>query len=291
MSDPDPLPASPSSPPPWTPPAPPTPSLRWAVRLPPGSPSPRQLTLASAALPDPAARAAVGSFHRPADRTRALASRLLQAAAPAGAGLPGIGWGSAPIARTAKGGKPYLDFNDAGAWEGGCDAAPLRAWREASAPNFNFNVSHDGAWAALAAEPVALVGVDIAAPPSARGGGGSSASLRGVAELKRDFEACLAPSEWAAVEAAGASAASDATAAEDAAFRAHWALKEAFAKARGDGLGCDFGGLAFEGVVGGGRGEVLVRILPQAPYLARVIVVVVVVVAVVILGRSRRGRY
>ena len=55
--------------------------------------------------------------------------------------------------------------------------------------------------------------------------------------------------------AAGPSPPAAAAVAEDAAFRAHWALKEAYTKARGDGLGCAFGGIAFEGVVGGGGGE------------------------------------
>ena len=229
-------------------------SLRWAVRLPPGTPSPAQIALATAALPDPAARAAVAAFLRPADRARSLASRLLQAAAPAAA-LPGVGWGAAPLARTAKGGKPFLDFNNS-AW-----AAPPRlpAWRAAAAPNWNFNVSHDGAWAALAADPSALVGVDVAAPPVERAGG-SFARLRGLTELRADFGGCLAPSEWAAVERAGAGAgaaggAAARLAAEDSAFRAHWALKEAYTKARGDGLGCDFGGVVFEGVVVAGAAD------------------------------------
>ena len=247
-------PTSTSPPPAWTlPPSvstpTPTPTLRWAVYLPPGEPSPPQLALATATLPDPTARAAIAAFLRPADRARALASRLLQAAAPAVA-LPGVGWGEAVIERTAKGGKPYVAFNVGGAWWPQASAA----WKAAAAPNFNFNVSHDGAWAVLASEAVALVGVDVAAPPWARARSGAGATARGAAQLRLDFGECLAPSEWAAVERAGRAAGAASAEAEDAAFRTHWALKEAYTKARGDGLGCEFGGVVFEGVVGAGGG-------------------------------------
>ena len=45
-------------------------------------------------------------------------------------------------------------------FSGTVEAARARA----SAPNFNFNVSHEGDYVVLAAEPVLLVGVDVSAP-------------------------------------------------------------------------------------------------------------------------------
>jgi 4'-phosphopantetheinyl transferase len=38
----------------------------------------------------------------------------------------------------------------------------------AAAPNFNFNVSHEGEFVVLASEPVCIVGVDVAAPGQLR---------------------------------------------------------------------------------------------------------------------------
>jgi hypothetical protein len=55
----------------------------------------------------------------------------------------------------------------------------------AAAPNFNFNVSHEGEFVVLASEPVAIVGVDVAAPGQLRNRNrkGGSAERRGDARV------------------------------------------------------------------------------------------------------------
>ena len=83
------------------------------------------------------------------DKKRALVSRLLQRAACAR--VAGIAWPDVVIART-RGRKPFL-----------ANAIALP-----HAPNFNFNVSHEGDFVVLASEPVAMCGVDVAAPGQAR---------------------------------------------------------------------------------------------------------------------------
>lgn len=162
------------------------------------------------------------------DQKRALVSRLLQRrcceeALRLPAGVP------FPIGHT-KGGKPFV--------KGSVRRPPF-------APNFNFNVSHEGAWVVLASEPLLLVGVDVAAPRSARaqrsalpGSSDGTASAQAVRAddvmgLERLFDSMagsFSPAEWAFVRS-GCSAA-----AQERFFRQLWSLKEAYIKARGDGL-------------------------------------------------------
>eukprot|EP00198_Chlamydomonas_reinhardtii_P011536 XP_001700873.1 predicted protein [Chlamydomonas reinhardtii] len=123
----------------------------------------------------------------------------------------GVAWPEVALART-KGRKPFTT-----------NAKPPHA------PNFNFNVSHEGRYVVLAAEPLALVGVDVAAPRSARPG---PAAARPLDQHLRIFRPQLADSEWALLEGLAGSAQR-----QEAAFQSLWSLKEAFIKARGDGLG------------------------------------------------------
>lgn len=189
-----------------------------------------------------------GIHARPLDRRRALASCLAQHVAVC-VGL-GIAWEDIPgISRTVKGGKPFVRK---GARENGGvkgkDGAHATA-NASAAPNFNFNVSHDGPWLALAAEPLLLVGIDVTSPRVIGGGGWSRAEggsgggkgkgsgsnstppALGVARLQRSLGSALADSEWARV------ALEPDAASQDALFRKFWALREAWSKARGDGLG------------------------------------------------------
>ncbi|KAF8065883.1 Aasdhppt [Scenedesmus sp. PABB004] len=185
-----------------------SPPLRWAVDAGRWAPSSAQLELLLSALPaDEVVRAA--RFVEPADVKRCLLSQLLQRAA--GARALGAAWG-APLRRT-RGGKPFLP-------------PPPGAPRPAGAPNFNYNVSHEGAWVVLAAEGRCLVGVDVAAPRQLRGRGG-----RGLAASLELMRAQLSDAEWARLQ----SLAGD-EAAMEAAFQQMWCVKEAFIKARGDGV-------------------------------------------------------
>ena len=190
--------------------------LRWRVNIGRWAPDDDILHDLAAALP-PADGAAVRAFLRPPDRARAVVSRHLQLAAVAAA--LGVGRADVKLARTLRGGKPFV-------LEPGRDH-PCRV----SAPNATFSTSHDGPWVALAFHPLLLVGVDVAArrpgPP------------RGAASLRAAFASSLSPREWATVAAAPTPAA------QDDVFRRHWALKEAFVKARGDGVAAELGGVEF----------------------------------------------
>jgi len=149
------------------------------------------------------------------DRKRALVSRLLQRAACAAAlGLP---FSAASIQRT-KGSKPFLHNRPEG---------------RAELANWNFNVSHEGRYVALAAEPLLVCGVDVAAPEQVRG------ARRSLEALFKSMESQLTRREWRTIEAAPTERAK-----EDL-FRKYWSLKEAYTKARGDGIAfplgkCDF---------------------------------------------------
>ena len=190
--------------------------LRWRVNLARWAPDDDTLDDLAAALP-PADGAAVRAFIRPPDRARSVVSRHLQLAAVAAA--LGVTRSEVKLARTVRGGKPFVV-------EPGRDH-PSRV----SSPNATFSTSHDGPWVVLAFHPLLLVGVDVAAPQA------GSASWRGVAA--RGFRVITLPREWAAVAAAPTPAA------QDTIFRRHWALKEAFVKARGDGVAGELGGIEF----------------------------------------------
>lgn len=94
-------------------------------------------------------------------------------------------------------------------------------------PNFNFNVSHDGRYTAIASENHCIVGVDVCSPLSAR------REEVTLGWLRSSFNSQLTPSEWADVEAKGAVGKVEM---EDC-FQRYWSLKESYVKARGDGLG------------------------------------------------------
>ena len=97
-------------------------------------------------------------------------------------------------------------------------------------PNFNFNVAHDGDWVVLCAEPVLLCGVDVCGRQGPRDG----TSVREWFELFKDH---FSVEEWNWIRC------------DDdnkerkpkdqlSVFRLLWSCKEAFTKARGDGLAC-----------------------------------------------------
>eukprot|EP00051_Salpingoeca_urceolata_P012270 m.152168 g.152168 ORF g.152168 m.152168 type:complete len:316 (-) comp17434_c0_seq2:2150-3097(-) len=156
----------------------------------------------------------VGRFVQFADRKRALVSRLLQR--HCASSVLGASFLDVPIERT-KGGKPYV---------------PNTVPRPGHCPNFNYNVSHEGQYVALASEPLCVVGMDVAAPQQLR----SRAKPMSPADVQRLFHSTCCQAEWAFINA---ELAHRGPAHFERAFRLHWSLKESFVKARGDGLGFD----------------------------------------------------
>eukprot|EP01012_Entosiphon_sulcatum_P040835 TRINITY_DN5456_c0_g1_i1.p1 TRINITY_DN5456_c0_g1~~TRINITY_DN5456_c0_g1_i1.p1 ORF type:complete len:308 (+),score=39.52 TRINITY_DN5456_c0_g1_i1:25-924(+) len=142
------------------------------------------------------------------DQKRALVSRLLQRQCCHQ--VLGIPCGDIEIHRT-KGKKPFL--------------ASLNPVADII-PNFNFNVSHEGHFVVLASEGLCIVGIDVAAPQQIRRVG----DIRPTSELLQMFRDQFTPHEWQCIR----------TGHDDRqmerAFRRHWSLKEAFLKARGDGI-------------------------------------------------------
>lgn len=181
---------------------------RWFVDTNAWQPSQAELSLLLSLLPA-AESTAVLVFQGLVDRKRALLSRMLQRHCIATSlQLPHE---RVIVART-EGGKPF-------------EASGLQ--RNAARSNFNFNVSHEGQLVVLASDLALLIGIDVSAPFELRGG----PSLGDFDELRRRFANTMTEREWEEVEAAGDEAE------RVRAFRRQWSLKEAFVKARGDGLG------------------------------------------------------
>ena len=192
--------------------------LRWVVDISEWRPLPDEMNSMLDLLPE-TERANVLKFKLAADVRRAVISRLLQMLCCHTVLGQSPRDGAVRISRT-KGGKPY---------ESGGAARPP------GAPNFNFNVSHDGDYVLLAADPALLLGVDVTAPFERRIG----PPLGDFAKIRTTFDRHLTHREWAVVER------SDSETARVDGFRTQWALKEAFAKARGEGLALDFRRIEF----------------------------------------------
>lgn len=141
------------------------------------------------------------------DRKRALVSRLLQRACVRHVCC--VPDDAVELLRT-KGKKPFTTNK-----------------KPVCAPNFNFNVSHEGHFTALASEPLCVCGIDVAAPQQLRRP--KDMPLRAAIQ---GFKGMFAAPEWHMIE----SHAHDSILMETC-FTRLWSLKEAFVKARGDGLG------------------------------------------------------
>lgn len=217
--------------------------LRWAVNSeawnPEGAELGSEFQFLLSLIPEAAERTAVMRYQRFSDQKRALLSRLL--ARRACAAVLGLrSFDSLDIGRT-KGKKPFL-------------RAPRPPADRPDLANFNFNVSHEGDWVVLASEPLCVCGVDVAAPYHGRPGAANM-------DFWRDFQEQLTSEEWAMVrraaeeEALGHWSASEPPVSPPGytAFQRFWSAKEAFVKARGDGLGFDLqrASFRFEAVVDG----------------------------------------
>jgi 4'-phosphopantetheinyl transferase len=115
-------------------------------------------------------RAEVLKFRYFDDKKRALLSRLMQRTACAR--VANVHQSDVVLSRT-KGKKPFFAWREM-AVGAGCDQKdtqnPKHQPRQflPNAPNFNFNVSHEGDFVVLVSEPVAIVGVDVGAARQAR---------------------------------------------------------------------------------------------------------------------------
>lgn len=199
-------------------------ALRWCVNASTWNPDDEEFNFILSLLPL-REREDVARFKHFADRKRAVLSRLLVRCAilRALASMDGtknkLRMEDLHVKRT-KGAKPFY-------------ATSLASAR---APNFNFNVSHEGDYVVLASETHAVVGVDVAAPGQVRAIGGNGRAERDVEALLRTFTMTLTDREIAAIRA---KTARDGERAGEDLFRRHWSLKEAMVKAIGVGLAMD----------------------------------------------------
>ena len=148
-------------------------------------------------------RAGVTRYTYEDDKKRALASRLL--ARKACSEVLNLPYSDVQICRT-KGCKPFLqtDHNTPGQ------------------PNFNFNISHDGNYAVLASEAYCLCGVDVVAPVQKRKG-----------NVRSSLAKSFTTKEWEHINKC------DTEEEKDEMLQLFWSCKEAYTKARGDGLKFD----------------------------------------------------
>lgn len=185
--------------------------LRWAVRIRDWHPSTEEWQFLLQLIPTVEQRQ-IGEFKFLEDRKRRLISQLLQRKCISEALL--IPWSQIRIRKT-KGKKPWVL----------CEGV-----EKDHAPNFNFNVSHEGEYVALASEPLSICGVDVSAPQQFRGQRRAS-----LDELLANIGSVFTHNEILAMRRAG-----ETEEERQNAFRRFWSLKEALGKARGDGLGMEF---------------------------------------------------
>ncbi|XP_040439759.1 L-aminoadipate-semialdehyde dehydrogenase-phosphopantetheinyl transferase isoform X2 [Falco naumanni] len=177
-------------------------SVRWA--FPCGAWRPcRQEWLLAARLVQPEEKDRIGQFVFARDAKAALAGRLLIRKLIAEKLC--IPWNEIHLQRTSKG-KPFLANNEFSIYS-----------------NYNFNVSHQGDYAVLAAEPELQVGIDIMKTNLP----GSSSIPNFFRVMKRQFT----ETEWGVIKSM-----SNEWMQLDM-FHRHWALKESFLKAIGVGVG------------------------------------------------------
>uniref|UniRef100_UPI00398F0D13 L-aminoadipate-semialdehyde dehydrogenase-phosphopantetheinyl transferase isoform X2 n=1 Tax=Pristiophorus japonicus TaxID=55135 RepID=UPI00398F0D13 len=175
-------------------------SVRWLFRCGAWQPARSEWLLAARCVQDEE-KQRVGRFVFAKDAKAAMGGRLLIRKLIAE--KLKIPWNEIQLERTTKG-KPFL-------------ANPVNV-----IPNFNFNISHQGDYTILAAEPILQVGVDVMKTDFP----GSSS----VAEFFRIMNRQFTDHEWNTINMAG-----DEWAQLDMFYR-YWALKESFIKAVGVGV-------------------------------------------------------
>lgn len=172
-----------------------------------------------------AERAGVLRFVRAVDQKRALLSRLL--AQHVCTTVLGLAPAEVVIERTA-GRKPFA----------------ARSTSPGGLRNFNFNVSHEGDFVVVATEATCLCGVDVCSADQLRLGPGATCD-----QLRDLMGPLLSGDEWRRLERV------DDDRARLGLFKTFWSCKEAFVKARGDGLQFDLARADFEPVRFDDRGR------------------------------------
>ncbi|CAM4549205.1 unnamed protein product [Leuciscus chuanchicus] len=175
--------------------------VRWAFRCGSWVPTRSEWTLAARCI-QPEEKERIGQFVFAKDAKSAMAGRLLIRKLVCE--KMGLAWDGFLLDRTARG-KPYLSRPSSSLW--------------------SFNVSHQGDYAVLGAEPGRQVGIDLM--KTSRPGSGSTQEFFRI--MNRQFTDL----EWKNIRTAG----SDWDQLDM--FYRHWALKESFIKAIGTGLGFD----------------------------------------------------
>ena len=178
--------------------------LRWLVDVSGWEPSDAEMDFLIDLVPSDNPQQ-VKKYRYRDDQKRSLVGRLLTHAAVAT--VLGIPYREISIGRT-KGRKPFLCTPHNVDW----------------APNFNFNVSHEGRYVVLATENLCVVGVDVASPLSQRIG------KQSFPDAFACWDTVCSPAERNDIRKQGSEEL------QSGAFQRHWSLKEAFVKARGDGL-------------------------------------------------------
>ena len=208
-------PASPSSSTSPQHPAQPAGVLRWIFDITKWQPSKAEWAFLLTQLPE-VDSTKVMRFLKEDDRKRAIISRLLQRRACHE--MTGLPWAAINIERT-KGGKPFM------ANKPSASAAGMLV-----PSNWNFNVSHEGMYVVLAAEPLTVVGIDVAAPFDVRPG-----KKETIDDHLRVFHDQFTDAEKREVERWRPDEAK-----MERTMMMFWSLKEAYTKGRGDGLGFEF---------------------------------------------------
>nr|XP_033804770.1 L-aminoadipate-semialdehyde dehydrogenase-phosphopantetheinyl transferase [Geotrypetes seraphini] len=177
-------------------------SVRWAFRHGSWFPGRAEWLLAARCV-QPEEKTRIGQFVFARDAKAAMAGRLLIRKLIAD--KLQIPWNEILLQRTSKG-KPFLVHDISKTY-----------------PNFNFNVSHQGEYAVLAAEVEFQVGIDIM--KTELPGSGS------IQEFFRIMTRQFTEKEWKSIRCAGSEWS------QLDMFYRYWALKESFIKAIGVGLG------------------------------------------------------
>ncbi|XP_037124112.1 L-aminoadipate-semialdehyde dehydrogenase-phosphopantetheinyl transferase isoform X1 [Syngnathus acus] len=191
-------------------------SVRWAFRCASWTPG-RADWLFAARCIQPEEKDRIGKFVFAKDAKSAMAGRLLLRRFVCE--RMHIPWTHICLKRSPRG-KPYV-------------VAPLQVSPDLGVgpQTWNFNISHQGDYAVLAAEKGMQVGIDIMKT--------SMPGSRTVPEFFRIMTRQFTPYEWRVIRSAGSEQH------QLAMFYRHWALKESFIKAIGTGLGFNLQRLEF----------------------------------------------
>ncbi|CAH1777189.1 unnamed protein product [Owenia fusiformis] len=185
--------------------------LRWAFNCGRWSPSEAEWTMAAQCI-QPEEKERIGKFVFKKDAKSSMAGRLLLRKVISE--TLNIPYKDVKLGRTPKG-KPVLETK-----------------MKTGFPNFNFNVSHQGEYAVLAAEPVYQVGIDVMDIAQPRGSKSTAEFFDLMSRQFTDHEWSNIKQPTSEMEQLGM-------------FYRHWCLKESYVKAFGIGIGFNLERLSF----------------------------------------------